>query len=186
MEKDKKTRKKPRFSLLVRIGSVLILTVSLTSAFALLNSRFYFGRMAAIETQSAFLAGAAGAIELIDTDLIEEQLKDEAFRNEIKESYREICLKSDMEYLLLYTVDSKLNKHYLVSAGSTDKLDEVINARRGYGEVVDSPLRRDQIRCLNGNSKAEMSFLSQEYDCVWTAKYGGLFRPYTVWIILLR
>lgn len=164
-----KKKTKPRISLMFRIGILFILAFALTSSVALINSRNYFKRMAALETKETFQAGAESAIELINPDTIEEQLaEDIALRMELREKYREICLRSGMEYILLYTVDKAGAKRYLISAGSTDELDEKVNKKRGYGAVLTSSLRKDQIRCLSGQSEAEMTFFSGEYNCVWT------------------
>jgi len=169
MEPEFKKKKKPRFSLLLRIGLILLFSVAITSLFVLFTSKFYFRRMAAVETKTTFLAGVTGAIELLDIDNIEDQLKDEAFREDLTASYREICIQSEMEYLLLYTVDSDENKHYLISAGSTADLHNKVSAARGYGTEIDVPLREDQIKCLSGKAVAAMTYLTDEYNCVWTA-----------------
>ena len=164
-----KNKGKPRVSLMVRITFLFILTFVITTTVALLNSKRYFQRMAALETRDAFLAGAGEVMKLIDTDTIEASLAEDAtLRQTLREQFGDICLKTDMDYLILYTATMDGTKHYLISAGSSAEKDERANIKRGYGAVITSPLRNDQIQCLTGKSEAEMSFLTGDYNCVWT------------------
>ena len=166
MNEDKK---RPRISLLLQVGLLLLVSGAIMlGATALVGIRYRYDQTVNEAISKARAAAHIGhtLLDLMDAD---DQLEyDAKLRDEIHDSFRDICKEMGVEYLYLYKIDKTGLRTHIISAGESDE-DEANVADAGFGTTSDAPIRQQEQMVFEGRYDEAYGFVNNKYGnvCAW-------------------
>ena len=92
--------------------------------------------------------------------------EDEAFREQVRETFRFICRKTTLRYLYLYTVGEDGYRHYIICAAENGEDDQRLQSEFGFGSVRYTPLYQAERNILDGSAAEDHELIDNEYGYV--------------------
>ena len=161
---------KLRVSLLVQMAVFFLISII---AMVLITGKISDKVLAKIVIEeSGFLAGTAaeGAIEYVRSSSGDVSVfRSAAVRDAGHRTFIDLCDKSGLKYIYLYTIDENEVRHYLLAAGRTPEDDELINTRLPYGATDDGPLWGAERVALSGDMDNAYEYVNNAFGevCMW-------------------
>lgn len=158
---------KIKASILTRIALLFVSALLLASAAVFSFSYRYM--LKAAEEQSVEISHAAtvAAMTAIGSEERFYALyEDEAFREQVHQTFRFICRNATLRYLYLYTVDEDGYRHYIICAADSDVDDRRVQADYGFGSVCLTPLYQAEKNVLDGSAENDHELVDNEYGYV--------------------
>ncbi len=160
-------KKKIKLPIMKRVAILFFLALLLSVLFSIALNRNYMKDYAVFQVGEIAGGVAAGARSYMGTEEgYYRLLEDEELRKETHDAFREICSKTDVKYLYLYTIDDDGNKHYIVIAGNSDADDIKVNRELGFGRPVKRRIYDCEKEVLNKGVEEACEFVNNSYGDV--------------------
>ena len=163
--------KKPRISLLVRLGFLFMaaMVISVTLVIFVIINRKLLLNSAAEQSLDAAKGITETATVFLDDDLTDyDEDYDEDHHENFHALFRKICNRTNIRYLYLYRVDENDKRHYLVMSADDDEDDEKVSKAYTMENAPSDgiPLSEIERKALSGEIDGGYEFVSNQYGDV--------------------
>jgi len=164
-------KKKPRITILMRIGLLFFIAFLFSLLIAVTISRRRILSLAATQGQSTVHLAAASVTRFVDDPAKIERLRtDEKYLEQVHRIFRYICRHSGLSYLYMYTVEDENSRNYVVAAASSDEDEALLQKRLPSGTVQKTEKLLDaEMVALSGDHYGGFEFVNGAYGrlCIY-------------------
>ena len=163
----KKTGKKVKISVMVRIIVLFLIALTLSAAVTFAVS-YRFSRENTIKEVSS---AAEAVASVVDATFGKDSTIKGLYDSEEKREYahailRTICEETNIRYLYIYTLNEDVHRCFIVSAGGNDDDDAKMIKDYGFGSIHTSDVYKGEIEVFNGTEDSFYMYNNNQYGDV--------------------
>ena len=163
----KKTGKKAKISVMVRIIVLFLIALTLSAAVTFAVS-YRFSRENTIKEVSSAAEAVASVVDATfgKDSTIKGLYDSEEEREYAHDILRTICEETNIRYLYIYTLNEDVHRCFIVSAGGNDDDDAKMIKNYGFGSIHTSDVYKGEIEVFNGTEDSCYMYNNNQYGDV--------------------
>ncbi|MBR1670417.1 MAG: SpoIIE family protein phosphatase [Butyrivibrio sp.] len=165
-------KEKPRISITVQIALIQLGALLLAMIVAVLVNGRLIIKNTIQESSDMAMTALLGASELVE-DMIEEDgcdIKDmQGQWEDLHKRFRELCKRSGLRYMYLYTFEDEKTTRYIVASALSDEDDEMLQKNFSYGTETSRKMYDCEKKVLAGKGDSDFQIVNNQYGfvCMW-------------------